>query len=284
MRKKRKKSGNIINVLEIGQAVKEFMFQRHEMGDGAWKIEVHTVGIWPRPSTSKICCHTFPACGPVKNVEPKLVTSIEVVRRGGRVLAPHRLRRSPALGPKRQKRRRGKGESLAAPATSSTRCRCAVANKRCQIRARRSSSPTRGSAGWPPTPSRLAEHVTAAGAPSTATNLVEPGRRQREGERHGPVPPRWAENSRSGTRSPPCRRHLLALGSSVAVPAAEARLRVAAGQLPDPVVKEMNSTTDWWRRRRVPPVEREEGSRQSLTMEGEEGAVAAVGSLSCAEE
>lgn len=39
MRKKRKKSGNIINVLEIGQAVKEFMFQRHEMGDGTWKIE-----------------------------------------------------------------------------------------------------------------------------------------------------------------------------------------------------------------------------------------------------
>lgn len=154
-------------------------------------------------------------------------------------MAPRRLRRSPALGPKRQKRRRGKGESLAAPATSSTRCRFAVANKRRQIRARRSSSPTWGSAGWPPTPSRLAEHVTAAGAPSTATDLVEPSRRQREGERHGPVLPRWAENSRSGTtRSPPCRRHLLALGSSVAVPAAEARLRVAAGQLPDPVVKE----------------------------------------------
>uniref|UniRef100_A0A0E0EWF2 Uncharacterized protein n=1 Tax=Oryza meridionalis TaxID=40149 RepID=A0A0E0EWF2_9ORYZ len=227
MRKKRKKSGNIINVLEIGQAVKEFISYRWRL---AWAIHVkdllpHLPRVWSREERGAQTGHMFSR-------------SIEVVRCGGRVLAPHRIRRSPALGPKRQKRRRGKGEALAAPATSSTRCRFAVANQRRQIRARRSSSPTRGSAGWPPTPSRLAEHVTAAGAPSTAIDLVESSRRQREGERHGPVPPRWAENSRSGPRSPPCCCHLLALGSFAAVPTTEARLQVAAGQLPDPVVKE----------------------------------------------
>lgn len=167
---------------------------------------MHTVSIQPGLSSSKIRCHVLLVHGAWSCEERGAQTGhaflgdIEVVQHLGERDGAALWTSEPgagSLGPKMQKakEREGRRGILAASTTPSTR----------------------GSAGWPPKPLQLTEHVASGHRPLP---LRPP---------QGPPPSRPPPS-----RPPPAPSAELASGSSTVAPVAEAHLRVVRRRHPLP--------------------------------------------------